>query len=349
MRTEIWKVNKEELIEPQIQQAADLLRQNQVVAFPTETVYGLGGNAESEAAVKLIYEAKGRPSDNPLIVHISNREQLSKFVMEIPSMAEKLMEAFWPGPLTLLFKVKKGSLAQSVTPGLDTVAVRMPDHPVALALIETSGVPVAAPSANLSGKPSPTSASHVERDLYGRVSGIVDGGPTGVGVESTVLDCTGTIPVILRPGGVTKEQIEAVIGKVGEDLALRDKKAAPKAPGMKYTHYAPRAPFILVDGGESFLQSVIDEARKSGKKVGALITEESRQFISADQIVICGERQRLATIASNLYHALRTFDELDIDVIYGEMYPREGIGEAIMNRLTKAAGNQILQEGGRKD
>jgi len=216
MNTMVWKVDKYvDNLEnnPQVVDAANFLRKNEVVALPTETVYGLGGNAESDEAVAKIYAAKGRPGDNPLIIHIAEREQLTRFVAEVPVMAETLMDAFWPGPLTIIFKRKEGALSEKATAGLATVAVRMPDHPVALALLKTCGLPIAAPSANSSGKPSPTNADHVLDDLFGKIAGVLDGGATGVGVESTVVDCTETIPVILRPGGVTKEQLRLWSGK----------------------------------------------------------------------------------------------------------------------------------------
>lgn len=326
-----------------MKEAAQLLQANEVVAFPTETVYGLGANAKSDEALKKIFIAKGRPSDNPLIIHIANQQQLNDMVEEVPEVAQALMEAFWPGPLTLVLK-KKAGLSDVATAGLDTVAVRMPDHPIALALIQEANLPIAAPSANLSGKPSPTTAQHVEKDLAGRISGIVDGGETGVGVESTVVDCTEAIPVILRPGGVTKEDLQRVVGEVREDTALHNKEAAPKSPGMKYTHYAPEAPFILVDGSPSFLQSLVDEKKAAGKKVGVLTTEESIASYQADCVIPCGNRNDLSTIASGLYDALRAFDECDIDVIFGEVFPTSGIGEAIMNRLMKAAGHTVVKE-----
>ena len=247
MNTKVWKVDKYvDNLEnnPQVVDAANFLRENEVVALPTETVYGLGGNAKSDVAVAKIFAAKGRPSDNPLIIHIAEKKQLSTFVAEVPDKAEVLMEAFWPGPLTIIFKKKEGVLAETATAGLATVAVRMPDHPVALALLKRCGLPIAAPSANSSGKPSPTNAQHVMDDLNGKIAGVIDGGATGIGVESTVIDCTEAIPVILRPGGVTKEQLEAVIGEVRVDAALTDEAARPKAPGMKYRHYAPNAPLI---------------------------------------------------------------------------------------------------------
>lgn len=347
METKFWVVSQD-VNDPQgyphIMEAADFLASDEVVAFPTETVYGLGANAKSEEAVKKVYEAKGRPSDNPLIVHVASESQLDEFVMDIPPVAKRLMKEFWPGPLTLILKCKLGQLAKSVTAGLDTVAVRMPNHPVALSLIKASGLPIAAPSANTSGKPSPTTANHVKDDLDGRIAGIVDGGSTGVGVESTVLDCTVEIPVILRPGGVTKEQLELIIGQVREEVALSKKDETPKAPGMKYTHYAPKAPLTLVKGTPDFVQKLIDKKRTEGFKVGVLVAEENKSFYQADYVVTPGTLADLSTVATGLYEALRQFDQYPVDLIYSEVFPTEGIGKAIMNRLFKAAGQKLIEQ-----
>ncbi|WP_018661211.1 L-threonylcarbamoyladenylate synthase [Heyndrickxia acidiproducens] len=348
MDTKYWSVDKS--VEnhgayPQLGEAAQLLRQHEVVAFPTETVYGLGADATNDEAVEKIYKAKGRPGDNPLIVHIAEFKQLENLVADIPDSARLLMKTFWPGPLTILLHVKPGQLSQKVTAGLDTVGIRMPSHPVALDLIRKANLPIAAPSANSSGKPSPTTAAHVREDLDGRIAGIIDGGQTGVGVESTVLDCTVEVPVILRPGGVTKEQLEKVIGKVVIDPGLQSSdRARPKAPGMKYTHYAPDAPVYLVDGSITYMQHLIDERRKKGQRVGAIVTEEAAGFIKADAVEICGRRDSLETVAHHLYDALRSFNQIDVDVIFSEIFPREGIGQAIMNRLDKAAGRKYLFE-----
>jgi L-threonylcarbamoyladenylate synthase len=347
MKTTKWVVDNEVTLStrsPQITQAAELLRKNEVVAFPTETVYGLGGNATSTAAVEKIFEAKGRPGDNPLIVHISEQSQLDTLVTEIPEVAKKLMREFWPGPLTLIFNVKEHAVSERVTAGLSTVAVRMPDHPVALALISESGLPLAAPSANLSGKPSPTTAKHVWDDLNGRIAGIVDGGATGVGLESTVVDCTEDIPTIFRPGGVTREQIESVVGEVRIDPALREQSEAPKSPGMKYTHYAPKAPLYIVEGSASFLQSLVDREQKLQKKVGIIATDETLNHYRAELVLSCGTRKDLTSVASRLYDSLRRFDEEEIDIIFCESFPSSGVGEAIMNRLNKAAGYQRVSE-----
>ncbi|WP_066296742.1 L-threonylcarbamoyladenylate synthase [Bacillus sp. FJAT-29937] len=345
MNTERWSVDKyvDDLESyPQIAQAADLLKNNEVVAFPTETVYGLGGNAENSEAVAKIFAAKGRPSDNPLIIHIAEEHQLNDFAKDISDQARLLIKEFWPGPLTLIFKKKEEKLSDQATAGLSTVAVRMPDHPVALAILKKSGLPIAAPSANRSGKPSPTTAEHVWEDLNGKIAGIVDGGQTGVGVESTVLDCTEEIPVILRPGAVTKEQIEAVIGEVSVDAALLDAGQAPKSPGMKYRHYAPDAPLYLVNGSREFIQELVDKKKEEGLTVGVLTTVENEAFYQADYVVPCGQRENLETVASYLYEALRKFNNTNADIIYSEMFPNEGVGVAVMNRLMKAAGHRVI-------
>lgn len=347
MKTMLWTVedlNNLSTSYPHITQAANKLKENEVVAFPTETVYGLGANAFSDEAVHKIFEAKGRPSDNPLIVHIASKEQLYDFVDEIPEYALLLIKEFWPGPLTLVLRKKGEELSDLVTAGLDTVGVRMPDHPIALALLKEANVPVAAPSANRSGKPSPTQASHVYDDLQGRISGIIDGGSTGVGVESTVIDCTTTIPTILRPGGVTKEQMEAVVGEVRVDQALVEEGHAPKSPGMKYTHYAPNAPVIVVDGSHGFLQQLIDQYEKEGKKVGVLTTTEAKNDFRASKVLACGSRANLQTVAAQLYDVLRQFDQEDVDLILSESFPQVDVGVAVMNRLLKAAGNKVIIE-----
>jgi L-threonylcarbamoyladenylate synthase len=347
MKTKKWVVDIGDELPtgyPQIKQAAELLKRDEVIAFPTETVYGLGGNALSTAAVEKIFKAKGRPSDNPLIVHISEKAQLSELVTTIPPIAEKLIDEFWPGPLTLIFEAKEKLVSDKVTAGLSTIAVRMPDHPIALALIRESGLPLAAPSANLSGKPSPTTAKHVWDDLNGRIAGLVDGGATGVGLESTVVDCTDHIPIILRPGGITKEQLSQIVGEIKLDPALKMQSEAPKSPGMKYTHYAPEAPLYIVEGSPSFIQQLADQKRNDGKRVGIMATDETEQHYKANVVLSCGSRNNLASIANRLYETLRGFDDEEIDIIYSETFPSINIGEAIMNRLEKAAAHQKIVE-----
>ncbi|MET3726657.1 L-threonylcarbamoyladenylate synthase [Fictibacillus halophilus] len=347
-QTERWAVDKtENALEnhPHIIQASLWINKNEVVAIPTETVYGLAGNARSDEAIKRIFEAKGRPSDNPLIVHISDLSQLEGLVSSVSETAQKLMTAFWPGPLTIVLP-KGENVSERVTAGLSTVAVRMPDHEIALAVIRASGVPLAAPSANLSGKPSPTSAQHVYEDLKDRIPGIVDGGSTGVGVESTVVECTGELVTILRPGGITLEELEKVagVGRVVVDPGLENEKHAPKSPGMKYTHYAPDAPFVLVDGSQEFLQRLVDKEREAGKRIGILTTEERAGVYKADCVIPAGSRSNPETVAQHLYEALRAFNEAGVDQIFGEVFPKTGVGVAIMNRLEKSAGGNLIKE-----
>lgn len=344
MKTKRWLVDNpvDKILE--IEEAAQFLMDNEVIAIPTETVYGLAGNANSDEAVAKIFEAKGRPSDNPLIIHVAAKSQIDSFVEEVPEKAAKLMEAFWPGPLTIILKKREGAISAKASAGLNTVAVRIPDHPVALAILEKCGLPIAAPSANQSGKPSPTSAKHVMDDLSGKIAGIVDGGLTGVGLESTVVDCTESVPVILRPGGITKEQLSEVIGEVTVDPSLQDEALKPKSPGMKYRHYAPDAPLFIVDGDASFLQKLVDEKKSEGLRVGVLTTSENVHKYTADAVIACGQRENPETVASALYDTLRTFNDEGLDIIYSEIFSSVGVGQAIMNRLLKAAGNKMITE-----
>lgn len=343
--TQVWRVdlNAPDLEHtPQIQAAAEKLVQGEIVAFPTETVYGLGGNAKLQDSVRKIYEAKGRPSDNPLIVHVANLEQVREICTEIHPVAQKLIHAFWPGPLTLVLP-SRGTVSNAVTAGLSTVAIRMPSHPVARAVISASNLPIAAPSANRSGRPSPTQAEHVFHDLDGRIAGILDGGETGVGVESTVVDCTTTPITILRPGGITKEQLIEVVGPVSDDPGLVRSDQAPKAPGMKYKHYAPSATMYLVPAGESRIRELISSEKAKGRRVGVLTTEEKQGgYPDADVLLVCGRRSEPATVAHHLFDVLRHFDQKEVDVIFSETFDQKGIGKAVMNRLSKAAGGRIL-------
>lgn len=320
--------------EQAVEQLAKQIQAGEVVAFPTETVYGLGADASNPEAVAKIFEAKGRPSDNPLIVHVADKDQIKHYVKEIPKYANLLIEAFMPGPLTIILP-SNGKIANNVTAGLDSVGIRIPDHPAAQELIRTANLPIAAPSANLSGKPSPTSAIHVFQDLNGKIAAILDGGTTGVGLESTVVDCTGEVPRIMRPGGITKDDIELVLGYPIEQSMIENDK--PKSPGMKYNHYQPDVPLILIDGNAEFFQSKIDQYQAEGKAVGLLVSEELASHLSADQIQVCGTITNLSKIAGQLYQTLRTFKKTEVDLILAEVFPEEGIGQAIMNRLKKAA------------
>lgn len=331
-----------------IRTAGEIIRKGGLVAFPTETVYGLGADALNRDASKKIYEAKGRPSDNPLIVHISNMDDLLKIVSEIPPEAEEVAEKFWPGPLTLILK-KSSVVPYETTGGLDTVAVRMPSNETARALIDAGGGFIAAPSANTSGRPSPTTARHVQEDLDGAIDMILDGGPVEIGVESTILDLTVDPPAILRPGAVTQEMLTEVIGSVTMDagLNLADAEAHPKAPGMKYRHYAPKAELRIVEGPMELVISAINDltakAMAQGKKVGIIATEETLDRYLQGDVKSIGTREDEDTIARHLFAILREFDQDGVDCIYSESFAEGGIGSAIMNRLLKAAGHQIIE------
>ena len=331
-----WKATEVEL-----KQAANTLRNGEVVAFPTETVYGLGADARNEAAVAKIFAAKGRPADNPLIVHVHDKSQIQQYVTDIPAKAEVLINTFMPGPLTVILPVN-GTIASNVTAGLSTVGIRIPDHPIARRLMEECRLPLAAPSANKSGKPSPTTADHVYHDLNGKIAGILDGGATGVGVESTVIDMTRETPIILRPGGVTQEEIEQAIGKVDISDSARV-NSQPKAPGMKYNHYEPNAPLYMIEGDHNFFQEQIQREQQLGNKVGILVSDELSSLLKADERYACGSISDLKEIAKHLYYGLRFFDGTDVDIIFAQPYIRKGMGQAIMNRLDKAATGYIRQ------
>lgn len=345
MQTEVMKITEESL-----KLARRHLEQEELVAFPTETVYGLGAWAFSEKAIERIYQAKGRPSDNPLIVHIAPEFPLETLVKEIPPAVEPLRQHFWPGPLTLIMP-KIESLSKRITGGLETVAVRMPSHPAAMALLKETGMPIAAPSANRSGRPSPTTARHVYEDMQGRIPLILDGGECEVGLESTVLDLTTPVPMILRPGAVTKEMLEKVLGEVVIDPAVLSAKeiaaeAVPRAPGMKYRHYAPKGHLIITDARAEQLAELIQN-RQENERVGLIVTKQLAQELErilADRRVemIClGDRNQPEELAANLFGALRAADEKNLTLIYGEALSKEGMGEAIMNRFLKASSEQL--------
>jgi len=327
--------------------AGKILREGGLVVFPTETVYGLGANALDSEASKAIFAAKGRPVDNPLIVHIYSIEQLSEITNGINTIARKAMEAFWPGPLTLIME-KSQNVPDAVTAGLNTVGVRMPKNDVAIALLKAAGVPIAAPSANTSGKPSPTKAEHVIFDMDGKVDVILDGGPCDVGLESTILDTTSTPPTILRPGGVTLEMLRGVFRDVALDKGLLKKPDGdfkPKAPGMKYTHYSPDADVTVVEGRtEDVVEHIKErllECSNKGIKAGVLATDETKGFYGENFIISVGSRENPITIAENLFDSLREFDKQSIQVVFAEAVANNGIGLAIMNRMNKAAGFKI--------
>lgn len=335
MNTRMLKVDNGVDNEDSYQQSVDCLQNGGLVAFPTETVYGLGALATDQEATKRIFEVKGRPSDNPLIVHIGTKEEVSTYAAEIPENALLLMDAFWPGPLTLIFNEKPGIIAENVTVGRGTVGLRMPDHPVALQLLRLLGGPLAAPSANRSGKPSPTKASHVARDLDGRIPFILDGGATGVGVESTVIDMTSTPPAILRPGGVTVEMIEAVIGPVRSEMRAEEAET-PRAPGMKYMHYSPNAPVYLIEPDLVQIEQAVRKLTAKGLQV-AVIGPDELKTDKPSWYFATGAYADPSQLAMHLYDALRKCDETEANVILAVEAPAEGMGIAVMNRLKKAA------------
>ncbi|MBP2627165.1 MAG: Sua5/YciO/YrdC/YwlC family protein [Firmicutes bacterium] len=349
MHTEYFIVDKDQPDKQTMQRAAELLKQGKLVAFPTETVYGLGANGLDSQAVSNIYQAKGRPSDNPLILHIANQQELIPLVTEIPANAQVLMDKYWPGPLTVVFK-RTNIVPDIVSGGLGTVAVRLPASTVACELIALAGIPIAAPSANTSGRPSPTSAQAVLADLDGRIDAIIDAGICDIGVESTVVDCTTPVPTLLRPGGITLEMLMDTLGEVEIDPALNGgTQCIPRSPGMKYTHYAPAAPMILFEGTYPHIADLIlkeiETALAAGQKVGVIVSEETAERLPATVVsAVYGLRQHTEEIAANLYTALRSFDDSPVDIIYAEGIPEEGLGLAVMNRLRKASGYKIIKE-----
>ncbi|MCI2425553.1 threonylcarbamoyl-AMP synthase [Candidatus Acetothermia bacterium] len=324
-------------------QAGEMIRQGRLVAFPTETVYGLGADGLSAPAVRRIFVAKGRPADNPLILHIASLNDLPRVACQVPSSAYALAERFWPGPLTLILPRNK-TVPAEVSAGLDTVAVRIPAHRVALALINAGRTPIAAPSANRAGRPSPTTAAHVLHDLGERIDLLLDGGETDVGVESTVLDLTVTPPCLLRPGGITIEELKQVIGRVDLIGVEKTDSGPARSPGLKYRHYAPQTPLLLVSGAEMVAKiiALIAQYQGEGRRVGVLAGEEnSNYYKEADYLVIIGRRADLLQIAKNLFAGLRRLDAAGMDVLVAEIFDEQGIGVAIMNRLRKAASEII--------
>ena len=348
MKTRHIRIEEQNTDEELIRQAGDILRSGGLVAFPTETVYGLGGDALNPASSARIYQAKGRPSDNPLIVHIADMEALDAIVREIPAEARALAEAFWPGPLTMILP-KADIVPRETTGGLETVAVRMPAHRTARELIRAAGGYVAAPSANRSGRPSPTLAKYVAQDLDGRIEMIIDGGSVEIGLESTIVDLTSDKPTILRPGYITRQMLERVLSYVEEDSTLMrcDTGQAPKAPGMKYRHYAPAGELTIVDGNrEHTVRYINEELARAGqrhKRTAVIAADETVDLYRADIRKSVGSRGHEETVARELYRVLRELDDEEAEVIFAEAFDGDGIGRAVMNRLLKASGYHTVQ------
>ena len=346
MNTEIVELNEQNIDVEKLMRAAKVIQNLGTVVLPTETVYGLGANALSSIAVRKIFLAKGRPADNPLIVHVCSIEMMEDLLIEpLDLRAKKLIETFWPGPLTLVFK-RSEKVPLEVCAQLDTVAIRMPDHPIALKLIELANVPIAAPSANVSGKPSPTMAEHVIQDMDGRVDMIISADRSRIGVESTVLDISSSIAVVLRPGGVTFEQLQELLGKDGVilDNMMSDEVDKPRSPGMKYTHYAPNAPLQIVRGNKENIISYIKGKIKGSVSglIGVLCSDETKSEYQGAHVISIGSAHRLDQGASNLFAVLREFDQIGVDVIFAEAFAEDEMGLALMNRLKKAAGFNIV-------
>jgi L-threonylcarbamoyladenylate synthase len=339
-------------IEDKLLAAGEIIKNGGLVAFPTETVYGLGGDALNRESSKKIYAAKGRPSDNPLIVHIADMEHLERIVSVIPESAVKLSKAFWPGPLTMIMNKSK-EVPYETTGGLDTVAVRMPSHEIARRFIEKSGGYIAAPSANLSGKPSPTNAKYVAQDMMGRIDMIIDAEGVEIGLESTIVDLTGDVPMILRPGFITQHMLSKIVGEVDMDVTIIDSSStkAPKAPGMKYRHYAPKGELVIVEGEADNIINYINTQTgihmENGEKTGVIGTGAFIDRYRADSVKNAGNADNPFEVSNRLYTFLREFDDEGVEYIYsesfGSSFEDEGFGQAVMNRLLKAAGNKIIK------
>lgn len=343
--TKIVKIDSDNIDYEILKEAAEIIKKGGLVVFPTETVYGLGADAFNDDACDKIFAAKGRPQDNPLIVHIHEVDSLKKLVDEVPENAKILADRFWPGPLTMIMN-KNSEVPYKVTAGLETVAIRLPNNKIARELIRLSGTCIAAPSANTSGKPSPTSAAHVIDDLYGKVDMIIDGGSCSVGLESSVVDVTVDIPMVLRPGGVTIEDIKNIFGAANYDPAIisSDSKIVPKSPGQKYRHYSPKAEVILFKGNiDKVVETINENARNLSynKKVGIIATTQTKDKYNNEIVDCIGDRDNPVTIAANLFKALRELDKMGVDVILSETFDEDGIGKAIMNRLNKASSKTI--------
>lgn len=350
MKTIMQTINPESFRDEELEEACRILQKGGLVAFPTETVYGLGGDAMHPEASAKIYAAKGRPSDNPLIVHIADMDALEDIAQSVPEAAVKLADHFWPGPLTMIFP-KKEAVPKSTTGGLETVAVRMPSHPVARALIRESGVYIAAPSANTSGRPSPTKAEHVKEDLDGRIDMILDGGAVGIGLESTIVDLSTGVPTILRPGYITGEMLEDVLGEVQVDPAILSQKMNPnivaKAPGMKYRHYAPKGQMTIIEGDTGKvvdeINRLVKEKTDEGCSAAVIATEETKDAYACANVRSVGSRATEGSIAAGLYDILREMDHIGAEYIYAESFEKDTLGKAIMNRMLKAAAYHVIK------
>ena len=350
MKTIMQTINPESFRDEELEEACRILQKGGLVAFPTETVSGLGGDAMHPEASAKIYAAKGRPSDNPLIVHIADMDALEDIAQSVPEAAVKLADHFWPGPLTMIFP-KKEAVPKSTTGGLETVAVRMPSHPVARALIRESGVYIAAPSANTSGRPSPTKAEHVKEDLDGRIDMILDGGAVGIGLESTIVDLSTGVPTILRPGYITGEMLEDVLGEVQVDPAILSQKMNPnivaKAPGMKYRHYAPKGQMTIIEGDTGKvvdeINRLVKEKTDEGCSVAVIATEETKDAYACANVRSVGSRATEGSIAAGLYDILREMDHIGAEYIYAESFEKDTLGKAIMNRMLKAAAYHVIK------
>ena len=331
-----------------LKKAANILKNDGLVAFPTETVYGLGANALKEEAVKKIYIAKGRPSDNPLIVHIAKKDDIYPLVDSVPKNALILMDKFWPGALTIIFK-KSSIIPKTTSGGLDTVAIRMPKNNIALALIKECGFPLAAPSANTSTKPSPTLASHVYKDLNGKIDMVIDGGSCNFGIESTVVEVLDNKVTILRPGSITKEMLEKFVDNVVIDSSILSTNVnlLPKSPGMKYKHYAPLGDVFIINGNIDNIVSYILDSLKNDKinniKSLVIASDETIDNYSSFDVLNIGSRKNIEIIAKNLFNTLRECDNLNMQKIYIESFSEEGVGLAVMNRLKKASDYKIIE------
>lgn len=350
MLTEVVKIEEKNIdkkAKEELRKAGEIIKEGGLVAFPTETVYGLGGDALNPDSSKKIYAAKGRPSDNPLIVHVYRFEDVEKIVEDVPEAARKLAKAFWPGPLTMIMN-KNDKVPYETTGGLDTVAIRMPNNEIALKLIEQSGGYIAAPSANTSGRPSPTLARYCIEDLTGKIEMIIDGGQVGIGLESTIVDLTSEVPMILRPGYITADMLKDVLGEISIDRTIIDSSSTqrPKAPGMKYRHYAPKGQLTIVQGSQDkvveYINTMTQKAVLEGKRVGVIGTDSTRNLYDAEVVKSVGSRDDEKTIAHELFKVLREFDDENIDVMFSESFDENGIGQAIMNRLLKAAGHNVV-------